>query len=54
MNDCDGSILFNSNYDWGFRRVLHMFNSVIAVFVDDELYAPVDDKLTLIIDNIKL
>jgi hypothetical protein len=31
-----------------------MLNSDIAIFVDNELYAPVDDKLTLIIDKIEL
>jgi hypothetical protein len=54
MNDCDKTVFFNSNYDWGFLRVARGLNIGITLFVDGELFAQINDKLELIIDNIKL
>jgi hypothetical protein len=54
MNDCDTLMWFSSNYNWGFRRVVHMLNSDIAIFVDNELYAPVDYKLESVTISLKL
>jgi hypothetical protein len=54
MNDCDESILFNSNYNWGFRHAENKSSYAIAMVAQNELYGQIIDNLELIINELEL
>jgi hypothetical protein len=56
MNDCVLSVpplWYDGNYNWGFRQASNRLNYGIAVFVNEQLYCPIIDKLGFTINNIE-